>query len=81
MSDENVEKPERCPVKLYKKYISHVPSGTSDNSFYLRLFRKPKGNVVKKVMGKAGFDGDFTTHSLRRSCATKLYGNNNNKNK
>ena len=33
---ENVEKPERCPVKLYKKYISHVPSETSDNSFYLR---------------------------------------------
>lgn len=31
---ENVEKPERCPVKLYKKYISHVPSETSDNSFY-----------------------------------------------
>ena len=28
---ENVEKPERCPVKLYKKYISHVPSETSDN--------------------------------------------------
>ena len=31
---ENVEKPERCPVKLYKKYISHVPLETSDNSFY-----------------------------------------------
>lgn len=25
---ENVEKPERCPVKLYKKYISHVPLDT-----------------------------------------------------
>ena len=28
---ENVEKSERCPVKLYKKYISHVPFDTSDN--------------------------------------------------
>ena len=67
---ENVEKQERCPLKLYKKYISHVPSETSDNSFYLRPLPKPKGNiwyykkaagretlgnVVKKVMGKAGF--------------------------
>ena len=42
---ENVEKPERCPVMLYKKYISHVPSQTSDNSFYLRPLPKPKGNI------------------------------------
>ena len=87
---ENVEKPEHCPVKLYNKYISHVPSETSDNSFYLQPLPKPKGNiwyykkaagremlgnVVKKVMGKAGFDGHFTNHSLRRSCATNLYDN------
>lgn len=71
---ENVEKPQRCPVKLYKKYISHVPLETSDNSFYLRPLQKPKGNiwyykkaagretlenVVKKVMDNAGFDGHF----------------------
>ena len=42
---EIFEKPERCPVKLYKKYISHVPSETSDNSFYLRPLPKPKGNI------------------------------------
>ena len=85
---ENVAKPERCPVKLYKKYISYVPSETSDNSFCLRPLQKPKGNiwyykkaagretlgnVLKKVMGKAGFDSHFTNHSLRRSCATNLY--------
>ena len=34
-----------------------------------------KGNVVKKVMGKDGFDGHFTNLSLRRSCATNLYDN------
>ena len=77
-------------MKLYKKYISHVPSETSDNSFYLRPLPKPKGiiwyykkaagretlgNVVKKVMGKAGFDGHFTNQSLRQSCATNLYDN------
>ena len=32
---ENIEKPESCPVKLYKKYISHVPLDTSDDLFYL----------------------------------------------
>ena len=35
--------------------------------------RETLGNVVKKVMDKAGFDGHFTNHSLRRSCATKRY--------
>ena len=32
-------------------------------------------NVVKKVMSKAGFDGQFTNHPLRQHCATKLYDN------
>ena len=27
-------------------------------------------------MAKAGFTGHYTNHSLRRSCATKLYENN-----
>ena len=51
---ENVEKPERCPVKLYKKYISHVPLETTDNSFYLRPLHKPKGNIwyYKKAAGR-----------------------------
>ena len=34
-ANETVEKPERRPVKLCKKYISHIPLDTSDNSFYL----------------------------------------------
>ena len=78
-------------MKLYKKYISHVPLDTSDNSaFYLRPLPKPKGNiwsykkaagretlgkVVKKVMSKSGYGGHFANHSLRQSCATKLYDN------
>jgi len=37
-----------------------------------------KGNVVKKVIGKAGFDGHFTNHTLRGSCATNLYDNGDN---
>lgn len=60
----------------------------SDNAFYLRALPKPKGdvwyynkamgretlgNVVKNIMQKAGFEGHFTNHSLRRICATRLY--------
>ena len=33
------------------------------------------GNVVIKIMGKVGFDGHFTKHSLRRSYTTNLYDN------
>ncbi|CAB4009430.1 zinc finger MYM-type 2-like, partial [Paramuricea clavata] len=61
---------------------------TSNNMFYLRALPKPKGeiwyyrkaigwetlsNVVKKIMEKAGFEGHYTSHSLRRSSATRLY--------
>ncbi len=28
---------------------------------------------MKNIMKKAGFKGYFTNHSLRRSCATRLY--------
>ena len=35
--------------------------------------RKTLGNVVKNIMKKARFKGYFTNHSLRRSCATRLY--------
>ena len=31
--------------------------------------------LLKRSVGKAGFDGHFINHSLRRSCATNLYDN------
>ena len=75
-------------IQKYKKYLSHVPTCTSENAFYLRALlepngqiwyykkaagRKTLGNVVKNIMKKARFKGYFTNHSLRRSCATRLY--------
>ena len=36
---------ERCPVELYKKYLSHMPKGNNENAFYLRALPKPKGDV------------------------------------
>ena len=85
---KNLANPERCPVELYKKYVSYVPTETSDNAFYLRALAKPKGeiwyykkavgretlgNVVKKIMKNAGFERHYTNHSLRRSSASRLY--------
>ena len=85
---KNFKNPERCPVELYNKYLSHVPTTTSDNAFYLRALpklngqiwyykkaagRETLGNVVKNIMKNAGFEGYFTNHSLHRSCATRLY--------
>ena len=45
---KNLTNPERCPVELYKKYLSHVPKEIRDNAFYLRALRKPsrRGSVV-----------------------------------
>ena len=85
---KNLTNVERCPVELYKKYLSHMPNEVSGNAFYLRALPKPNGeiwyykkaagretlgNVVKKIMKKAQFDGHYTNNSLRRSCATRLY--------
>ena len=73
---KNLEKPERCPAELYKKYLSHVPDNLpgSDNSFYLRGLSKANAKIW--YYRKAGLTGHSTNHSLRRSCATKLYENN-----
>ena len=85
---ENNDEPERCPVRLYKEYMAHVPKDAPANSFYLRPLKEPKGNiwyykvaagretlgnVVAQVMKSASFEGYYTNHSLRRTCATRLY--------
>ena len=51
---KNLTNVERCPVELYKKYLSHVPKEISDNAFYLRALPKPKGDVwyYKKAKGR-----------------------------
>ena len=84
----NNEEPERCPVRLYKDYMAHVTKDAPANSFYLRPLKEPKGNiwyykiapcretlgnVVAQVMKSASFEGYYSNHSLRRTCATRLY--------
>ena len=64
---ENVEKPEHCPVKLYKKYISHVPSEIY-NSFYLR----PGGRERLYCFPLFGHDRLMTTSVTSHSNESKL---------
>ena len=84
---ESNDEPERCPVRLYKEYMAHVPKDAPANSFYLRPLKKPKGNfwyykivagretlgnAVAQDMKSASFEGYYSNHSLRRTCATRL---------
>ena len=50
----------------YKKYISHVPSETSGNSFYLRPLPKPKGNIWYK--NKVVVEFSSSCDILRATC-------------
>ena len=67
------------PVELYKKYLSQVSNEVRNNAFYLRTLPNPNGeiwlykkaagretsgNVVKKIIKKAQFDGHYTNHCL-----------------
>lgn len=80
---------ERCPVRIYEAYLSHCPEGQIEgNPFYLRPLSSPSSSiwyykaaagrdtlagVVGRIMKKAGYQGHFTNHSLRATCATRLY--------
>ena len=78
----------RCPVRLVEKYMNLLPVGGAKGNFYMQSLRKPKPftwysanpvgiNSLRKVVGTllrdAGLDGYFTNHSLRRTCATRLF--------
>ncbi|XP_071114617.1 uncharacterized protein KIAA1958-like [Haliotis cracherodii] len=85
---ENVELPQRCPVRLYRKYMSLRPNNGKCNAFYLRPLHYVKEGVwyadipvgkhplratVSKLFKQAGIEGYFTNHSLRATAATRLY--------
>ncbi|XP_062572787.1 uncharacterized protein LOC134234758 [Saccostrea cucullata] len=85
---ENVDEPERCLVKIFEKYISLRPPNGKSTALYLRPKERatetvwfdavPKGvhqlqQVVEKLCKAAGFHGNFTSHSLRATAATRLY--------
>ena len=80
--------PQRCPIRLVEKYINLLPLTGSKPNFYLQSLKKVRPNCwyssvpvrinsIRKVVGEllkeAGLDGYFTYHSLRCTCATRLF--------
>ena len=79
---------ERCPIRLIEKYIQLLPINGNRENFYLQSLKKPRPycwyatcpiginslrKVVATMLKDAGLDGFFTNHSLRRTCATRLF--------
>ena len=84
----NAANPSRCVVTLYKKYMDLRPANTPGDVLYLQPLCKPLphcwyqprpvghnvlSKTVKKLTDKVGAEGYYTNHSLRRTCATKLF--------
>lgn len=82
--------PERCPVRIFRKYISLCPAETLTRALYLKPLKNvtpskwysksPLGhstlsNMVKDMMSEIGCNGYFTNHSLRVSAVTRLMEN------
>ena len=79
----------RCPVRLFSKYISLCPSGyVKKANLYLQSLKNPHPKqwysrevvglnkikeVVKELLSSAKIDGYFTNHSLRRTEGTCLF--------
>ena len=83
--------PERDPVRLLKKYVNLLLNTVKCKKLYLRpkKLAGPKvwycdqsygvnkvRTAVKEMCRKAGIVGRFTNHSLRATCATRMYENN-----
>lgn len=81
----NEEIPDRCHVRLFKKFTAVRPNGT--DRFYLLPLKKPGttwftvrplgkntlGTLMKRMCENAGIQGNKRNHSLRATCATRLY--------
>ena len=80
---------ERDPVRIIKKYCNLLPDGKC-KKFYLRPCKNTLPSVwycdapyginkvrtaVKEMCRQAGIVGKFSNHSLRATCATRMYEN------
>ena len=83
----NEKDPGKCIVRLFKLY-NKCPKNRPDDAFYLTPLRRPTNEVwysvtplghnplsriVSELMSDGGFEGFYTNHSLRVTCATRLY--------
>ena len=85
---ENKECPERCLVRILKRYNSRCPLDRPPNALYLKPLKRPVGDVwysksaiVHNILGKtiqclmkaANIPGTFSNHSLRSTVTTRLF--------
>ena len=83
--------PRCCLIEIFKKYCRLLPESKSCKKLYLRCRKIPTPNVwycdqpygvncikttVKELCKKAGIEENFTNHSLRASCASRMYDKN-----
>ena len=79
---------DRCPIYHYKKYLGLLPQSKSCKKLYLRCKKnalptvwycdQPYGvnklkSTVREICKEAGLEGHFTNHSLRATCASRMY--------
>ena len=84
----NTTTPQKCFVRILKKYRELCPPHPKNNAFYLRPLKEPSESVwfsreplghnklakiVTEMCSKAGIDGFRTNHSLRATSATRLF--------
>ena len=84
----NTDNPDRCFVRIFKKYRALCPVDRPNNAFYLTPLTKPSdtcwfscvplgrnklSNAVASMCKLAGIQGFKTNHSLRATAATRLY--------
>ena len=80
--------PNRCPVNLYKKYVSLRPKHCTTTAFYLKPLDKyeaghwyanvPVGrntlySTIKNMMEAANIEGVYTNHSCRKTTGSRLH--------
>ena len=83
-----IENSERCPVRLFLKYLSLLPVNRKCKSFYLQPKKKfndqcyfldrPAGenrlrDTIKEICKDAKLPGFYSNHSLRSTSATRMY--------
>ena len=84
----NQDHPERCIVRLFKRYLSLMAPNCPADAFYLQPSRHPTstcwfsatplghyslGRTISRICKEAGIGGYKTNHSLRATAATRLY--------
>ena len=82
---------DRCPIFHFKKYLGLLPQSKSCKKLYLRCKKnampsvwycdQPYGvnklkSTVREICKEAGIEGHFTNHSLRATCASRMYDKN-----